>query len=364
MKAVIVNCFDTYGDRVELLRKTLSEKGISVEVFTSDYRHIEKTYIVEHKEGYRYFHAQPYTRNLSKERLESHQLLSKELFSYIDKHSNNIDLLWVLIPPNTFAKDAAGIKRKHKDIKLIFDLIDLWPETMPIPVVKNLWPVTTWGKIRDNNLGAADYIVTECNLYQKVLNLKQYGIPYSTLYLAKEKSKQVIKSPEDNGRLSLCYLGSINNIIDIDTICDIIRQTEKKYPVDLHIIGDGEKREELISKAKLSSARVFYHGKVYDEKEKQEIFNQCHYGLNIMKKTVCVGLTMKSLDYLSGGLPLINNIEGDTWDAVEKYGIGVNCNDGIRIEDNAQMREKAVAYFEKSLSIHAFETSLNQITEV
>lgn len=363
MKAVIVNCFDTYGDRVELLRKTLVEKGFSVEVFTSDYKHIEKIYINELREGYRYFHAQPYTKNLSMERLKSHQMLSREVFSYLDKNGNDIDLLWVLLPPNTFAKDAAEIKRKHKNIKLIFDLIDLWPETMPIPVVKNLWPITVWGKIRDDNLNTADYIVTECDLYQKVLNLKQYGVPFATLYLAKEKSTQEIRSPQDDGRLSLCYLGSINNIIDIDAICSIIRQAEKKYPVDLHIIGDGEKREELISRTKLSSARVFYHGKIYDEKGKQDIFNQCHYGLNIMKKSVCVGLTMKSLDYLSGGLPIINNIKGDTWDSVEKYSIGINYPEEIILKDNEKIRRRVSIYFDTFLSRFAFEKSVSQIIE-
>ena len=43
-----------------------------------------------------------------------------------------------------------------------------------------------------------------------------------------------------------------------------------------------------------------------------------------MKKSVCVGLTMKSIDYFEFGLPIINNIKGDTWNAVEEYGIGIN----------------------------------------
>ena len=42
-----------------------------------------------------------------------------------------------------------------------------------------------------------------------------------------------------------------------------------------------------------------------------KIINQCHYALNIMKKDVCVGMTMKSLDYFSFGIPIVNNIEGD-----------------------------------------------------
>ena len=34
------------------------------------------------------------------------------------------------------------------------------------------------------------------------------------------------------------------------------------------------------------------------------------------------------MDYFCYGLPLINNIQGDTWELVEQYGIGVNCRQG------------------------------------
>ena len=48
------------------------------------------------------------------------------------------------------------------------------------------------------------------------------------------------------------------------------------------------------------------------------------FGINMMKPGICVGLTMKSIDYFCYGLPLINNIPGDTWKLVEKEQIGIN----------------------------------------
>ncbi len=42
MKIVIVNCFDTYEHRAELLFHAFQEKGHRVEVFASDFCHIEK----------------------------------------------------------------------------------------------------------------------------------------------------------------------------------------------------------------------------------------------------------------------------------------------------------------------------------
>jgi glycosyltransferase involved in cell wall biosynthesis len=127
----------------------------------------------------------------------------------------------------------------------------------------------------------------------------------------------------------LAYLGSINNIIDIPKIKEIIETISKIKPVTLHIIGDGESKQELIDEAKAGGATVEYHGKIYDPQKKQDVFDKCHFGLNIMKSSVCVGLTMKSIDYFQHGLPIINNIPADTAEIVEEYGVGVNIGDGV-----------------------------------
>ena len=43
-----------------------------------------------------------------------------------------------------------------------------------------------------------------------------------------------------------------------------------------------------------------------------------------MKESVVVGLSMKSLDYMCGQLPIINTIGGDTRSLCEQYDIGYN----------------------------------------
>ena len=65
-----------------------------------------------------------------------------------------------------------------------------------------------------------------------------------------------------------------------------------------------------------------------DQREKQEILDQCNYGFNVMKSSVVVGLTMKSLDYMCAGLPIINTIQGDTKNFCEEWNIGFNINKG------------------------------------
>lgn len=361
----IVNCFDTYEHRVDLLYNYFKEYGYNVKVFTSNYRHIEKCFRNDKKENFVFFDAKPYKKNMSADRLLSHIKLSKDIFRKVE--NDKPDLLWVLVPPNSFAKDAAKFKKNNPNTKLIFDLIDMWPETMPISKFKSLPPFTYWKRLRNKNLKYADKIVTECNLYRQILPKDIDNKKIHTLYLAREiKEDKEIKAELPKDKISLCYLGSINNIIDIPIIKEIILNLKKIKPIELHIIGDGEKREELIDSCKEIGAEVIFHGKIYDMTEKQNILNKCHYGLNIMKESVFVGLTMKSMDYFEAGLPIINNIKGDTWDFVEKCNLGKNLKEDLdfkTFENYEENREKVRMFFEDNLSKEAFEKNVNMILE-
>lgn len=362
MKIDIVNCFDTYEQRVDLLYQYFSSRGNDVTVLSSDFRHIEKVRRTVPKEGYIFFTAEPYRKNLSLARMSSHVHLSQKIFSYVEEHSSNLDLLWVLIPPNTFVKDAARVKANHPSIKLVFDVIDMWPETMPINNrLKNIYPIRSWGEIRDKHINAADLVVTECNLYQDRLIHFVNNEKLTTLYLARNISTlNSNPSPSEND-IELCYLGSINNIIDISEIGKTISNFRKEKPVILHVIGDGEKKTELLNTAKASGAQVIDHGKIYDRQQKQKIFDSCHFGLNLYKKDVYIGLTMKSIDYFEAGLPIINNIKGDTWNLVEKYDAGINqtANDDGTFSYDIQMRDNARKIFIDQFSHQAFETSVD-----
>ena len=143
-------------------------------------------------------------------------------------------------------------------------------------------------------------------------------------------------------------------------------------PVTLHIIGDGESKNELISEVKSVGATVEYHGKIYDGKKKQEIFDKCHFGLNIMKNTVCVGLTMKSIDYFEGGLPIINNIQGDTMKIVKDYEIGINLDETMlkdivnrivnyEVKEILRLKNNTRNTFERLFTVEQFNKNIQDV---
>ena len=318
-RILIVNCSRPYEHRVELLRQYFLGQGSEVKVITSDWLHMEKTVRADCPEGYELLHTRPYYRNLSVRRILSHIDFAKAAYRKMEEYSP--DFLWVMLPPNSLAKAAVRYKRKNPHVKLVLDIMDMWPESLPVSKIKSLPPFAVWRNLRDRCLEAADVLVTECDLYQTVLR-KATRKPMNTLYLARERTLPEARPDPPADRICLCYLGSVNNVIDIPRIGQIIRDME--LPVELHIIGDGEKRQELIDTASQAGANVIYHGMIYDPVQKQDVFNRCHFGLNVMKETVFVGLTMKSMDFFEAELPIINTIGGDTWRMVEEYGAGIN----------------------------------------
>lgn len=368
MKVVIINCFDTYESRIDLVYDHFKEKGYDVTAIQSNFKHFAKAHRTESKPGFIFVKTKPYYKNISVARLLSHYNYAKKAFKLAEIIKP--DLLYVTVPPNSLAKIAAQYKKDHKDVYLIFDLIDLWPETMTIGRIKRIPPFTLWRNLRDNSLKYADCVITECNLYQTVLGDALKGLKKGTLYFANKDVNVVSKPKLDEEKMHLCYLGSINNIIDIPKIKAIIRAITDIKPTTLHIIGDGEKRQTLIDEVKNAGAAVEYHGIVYTHQAKQNIFDICHFGLNIMKDDVCVGLTMKSIDYFQHGLPILNNIQGDTEALVDKYGVGINVDgDGNIVEKLSKMsstelftmRNNSVELFESLFSINAFNKIFDEI---
>lgn len=370
---VIVNGFDTYEDRVDLIHNFFKNKNHDVTVIQSNFRHFKKIKRTKSKSGFILVDTDPYIKNLSVKRMKSHYKFAKDAFKIVGEIKP--DLLYVLIPPNSLTKFAGKYKKKNNNVKLIFDLIDLWPETMPIGQIKKIFPFNAWGSLRNDSLKYADLILTECDLYQEVLKKHLKDLNVKTLYLAQHSP--IIKSNPNlsDDMLEIAYLGSINNIIDISKIKEIICNLNKLKPVIFHIIGDGEKSTELRKEIENTGAIVKFHGKIYDEKAKQDIFDRCHCAINIMKETVCVGLTMKSIDYAKHGIPIINNIKADTYNLVESYEVGYNINfqtditnfsykiTSTSIEQHLNMRSNMTLLFKEQFSISAFNKRLNSIID-
>lgn len=372
-QAYLISCSDHYDHRLHVADACLRSRGYKTTYITSNFDHTAKVEFACRVEGCVQLPARPYRKNLSLDRILSHRGFARDVFRYIEALPEQPDVLVVLLPPNFLAHYAAKYKKRHPQVKLIFEIFDLWPETFPGGKIKKLLaPVFgVWAAIRDRNLDAANFVVTECELFRQKLKLHEETS--KTVWLCAEPLNMEKPAPALRAdALVLCYLGAINNVISIPDICGLIRELTAKTNVVLHIIGKGERQQEFVDEAKAAGAEVIFHGPVYDDAQKLEIMNQCHFGLNIMKSSVCVGLTMKSVDYFRFGLPIINNIPADTKKLVEERGIGVQWGLGcaekllaLTNEDCLLMRKDVedlfCAGFEKSRILDQYSRILDRI---
>ena len=330
MRISIITCFESNDERVKYVYETCNRFALDVDVISTDFSHANKTFRNNVPDYFKLIETKPYDKNLSVERINSHKQFAKDAFEAV--RNNKPDLIWLMIPANSLLQEAKQYKKENNNVNIIVDVIDMWPESLPVSFSKSLFPLSIWKNIRKNNLDCADIVVSECDMYHSILE-KEYSGNIETLYWAKDNKDYIDILDLSEDRLSLCYLGSINNIIDISKIGKIISTSDK--PVTLHIIGAGEKKNEMINELS-QVCEVIDHGIVMDEKEKSEILNRCHAGINIYKDNLYIGLTMKCIDYFRYGLPIINNIKGDTWKFVEE------CNVGINIDSNTILNSKQI----------------------
>lgn len=360
---VLVNCFASSNEmRVEPIREYFDKHGYQTIYIASDFHHTKKEF-VKLSNNIIPVHTKPYKKNLSVSRMYSHYAFSNAIYEKLCEYKPTV--IYIKFPPNSLVKMAYKY-RKANECKLILDVFDLWPESLPVSCkIKNIISPATalWASFRNKYLRYSDLVFTECDMYKDVL--KDY-LPNEvhTLYLTKNDISYVEPDPKIDSELTICYLGGINNLIDIDMIGKIICQLTKNRKVTLEIIGDGIKRDELIMTAKESGARVNFHGVIYDEQDKYLIMSKCDYGLNLMKKTVKVALTIKSIEYFRAGIAIINNVPYDTWNIIERYNAGINIvtqvNKDFSSSDIIQMKRNARKVYEVLFSRDSFERVLEK----
>ena len=367
--ACLLSCSDHYGHRLHIVDAFLREQGFTTTYITSDFDHTEKKQYICNVPGCVQLHARPYRRNLSFARIANHREFARDAFRYLETLPREPDLVVALLPPNFLAHYAVKYKKRHSHVRLVFDIFDLWPESMPLGKLKTLFaPVfRIWANLRDKNLLKADLITTECDMFRSRLGLPEEKS--ATTYLCGEALKCPKEAPalrEDI--IQLGYVGAINNIIDIPAICRLIQELSAAKPVVLHIIGKGEHQDAFIAQAEQAGAKVHFYGAVYDDGEKQKILSQCHFGLNIMKPSVCVGLTMKSVDYFRHGLPIINSIPADSAAFVRDRSIGFqwdeDCAQKILQADVSHclaMRQNVEALFAEQFTTQVLTEKYRQL---
>lgn len=352
-KVLIVSCFI---DKIENARPYLAYKffrnNYNTKVVYSKFSHTFKKYIKYEDENFIPVKTLSYKRNISFPRILSHIIFALKIKRIIKKEKP--DLIYVTIPPNTAAYSTIKIASNNKKIKVIIDIVDIWPETLPIPIVCkryfNFFVGWFWKYLRNYALKRADYIICQSNYFMQKLALKGNNIQVVHLAkISKYCGKHIINNTSGK-MVKIGYLGSMNTITDFDTLLKISKAFGFNH-VEIILIGDGERKDWLLSTLKENNIKHTYFGKIFEEGKKKEILSKCDFGFNGYKSNTEVALSYKSIDYLSYGLPLINSAKNDTLDYVDKYNIGFNYNENTidqLIENLKTLKSKELEKMKKN----------------
>nr|WP_308496233.1 O-antigen ligase family protein [uncultured Agathobacter sp.] len=324
--AYFISSTNHYNVRTGKFVNDYVKKGYDVIYVTSDFDHMtKKRYCFNEYKNSKQLHVISYKKNLSISRILSHLMFSYKTFYML--LACKPELVYVEVPNNSLVKSSAKYK-KINNAEIIVDVFDMWPESMPVKT-KNMivnWGFNIWRNFRNKNLKFADQIWIECDYYRELLSAQKINLPMETKYLTLENAETSIETKVSEDEIDLCYLGSINNIIDISLIEKIVSELAKNKRTRIHIIGDGERKDEFLEILKQNSIEIIDHGKVYEIDKLQEIFNKCWFGVNVLREDLAIGITMKSISYFRGGLPIINTVQGDTSRFVEECNIGINVD--------------------------------------
>lgn len=324
--AYFISSTNHYNVRTRKFVNDYVKKGYDVIYVTSDFDHMtKKRYNFNEYKNSMQLHVISYKKNLSISRILSHLMFSYKTFYML--LACKPEVVYVEVPNNSLVKSSAKYK-KINNAEIIVDVFDMWPESMPVKT-KNMIVnrgFDIWRNFRNKNLKFADQIWIECDYYRELLSAQKINLPMETKYLTLENAETSIETKVSEDEIDLCYLGSINNIIDISLIEKIVSELAKNKRTRIHIIGDGERKAEFLEILKQNSIEIIDHGKVYEIDKLQEIFNQCWFGVNVLREDLAIGITMKSISYFRGGLPIINTVQGDTSRFVEECNIGINVD--------------------------------------
>ena len=371
-KVLIVTAYFNYDwdIRIKFLERFFEKSDCEVQIISSNFNHRSKKIYKSGKKNLELIKVPKYKKNLSVRRIASHIFFSKRVLArYI---SIKPDVIYCITPPNFLFYISSKYKAEYSNVKLIYEIEDLWPESLPLSDTKKRLlqlPFMIWKVIRNRYIDNADGIILECALYKDYLPPKSLSnIPWKVIYLSKETNNlSYFEVSQDirSDTLRILYLGSVNNLIDIEFIIRFMEKLNEKKTCKLVFIGGGEKTDELLGKCRNINISVENYGEIYEEKKKANIIQTCHFALNIMKNNVVVGATMKSLEYAANGIPIVNNIAGDTVDIIEDYKCGYNVsydtidssvNDICAFDQDQYltMKENTRQMFDKLFSTHSF----------
>lgn len=332
------------------------EAGYDVECITTSFQHFKKSprnkkLILE--QGYpfkiTFIDAPSYKKNVDIRRIISNKVAADNLKKYFIKHVNEYDVVYVAIPANNISAMVTSICKK-KEIPVVVDIEDLWPEAMSM-VIKNraVRKILLHSFERDAEItykNADGVIGTSEDYTDRAFKKRKRDIPAETVYVGcnlaefdagvEKYGDEIVK---EEGHFWVTYAGSISTSYDIKTLIDAGYALKNKN-VHVQILGTGSLKNELEEYSRNMENIHFWGFTPYPKMA--AVLSKSDVVVNSFIKGAPQSIVNKVGDYLASGKPMINTLENPIFcKLVEENDVGIN----IEAENATKLKDAIEHYF-------------------
>lgn len=337
-KTLLVSAFSNIkAESNNRLRTIFNQIDGSKLVITTDFNHTQKRYYFEDEascDSQILIHVPKYKKNLSIHRIWSHLMFARRLGKYLNRLEEKPHVIYCTMPTSSSAYVCAKFCKRF-NIKFVIDVIDLWPDSL-MPFVKSkkvinalLYP---WTYLSMYAYKSADVIIGESVKYAKEAKKYNFKAKVYPIYLGVDM--EIIKNVKANNPVHLIkpkdeiwigYAGSLGESYDFAVLLTSINQIHGKYKYKLWFIGDGVRHNDILNYTNAHRLNTEITGFLpYDQL--LGYLSYCDIAINIFRKDTKVVYSYKFNDYVAMDCFVLNSLEGETSEMVDKYKIGRNFN--------------------------------------
>ena len=225
------------SSRYHSIAEMAVKNGIDVEVITSTFYHTKKAHRNTNEKydcNYKYtFISEPsYKKNISIKRITAHYSFKNNVINYL-KTRKKPDVIYLFVPPTGLGKSVVKYAKRH-NIKIVIDILDLWPEAFNMFIPKflsfMLYPMKKQANYIYKN--ADNIVAVSKNYLNRAKRLNNNNCNGKAVYIGIDldvfdniAKKAPVKS---NNYIKLVYIGMLGHSYDLISVMDAIMNYEKE----------------------------------------------------------------------------------------------------------------------------------------
>lgn len=243
----------------------------------------------------------------------------------------------ILAEPSLFFGAPVRKFAQLRNIPLIVDILDLWPELFDIALPKVIRPA---GRLlfaplyarRRALLREAAGVVACTSAYADMAR-KFTGRPVQTFYLGVDVEEirrgmeaEALNNLEAFNGLTCVYAGTLGEAYDMACLSEAIADLAREERVRVIVAGNGPARENFSRLSAAHPETLIYLGEVQPDRL-GEVYAHAQVGLCTYAAGSTVSMPVKLYDYMAAGLAVVTSLRGEISDVL-RDGAGVSYTPG------------------------------------